>query len=190
MPFGANEFDAAYAIEATVHAPSLAEVYAQVFRVLKPGGVFGVYEWVLTDSFSPDDKDHMAVRLGIERGNGIPALQTAATARAAMESAGFELLIAEDLAANKDPLPWWYPFSGDVKSANSVKDWTLVVRNTEWGRVVVKLLVRALEFVQYAPAGTLSMTEDLIVAADSLIAGGKEGIFTPMYLMVGRKPNA
>ena len=44
IPFPDNSFDAIYAIEATVYAPSLARVYAEIFRVLKPGGRFGVYE--------------------------------------------------------------------------------------------------------------------------------------------------
>ena len=43
MSFPDNTFDAVYAIEATVHAPSLEGIYSQIFRVLKPGGVFGVY---------------------------------------------------------------------------------------------------------------------------------------------------
>jgi sterol 24-C-methyltransferase len=45
IPFPDNSFDAAYAMEATVHAPSLEGVYSEIFRVLKPGGTFGVYEW-------------------------------------------------------------------------------------------------------------------------------------------------
>ncbi|KAF2691238.1 hypothetical protein K458DRAFT_438889 [Lentithecium fluviatile CBS 122367] len=178
IPFAGNEFDAAYAIEATVHAPSLEKVYEQVFRVLKPGAVFGVFEWVLTDDFSPSDPSHQAIRSGIERGNGIPSLQTKAVAREVLKSAGFEVLATEDLAERRDALPWWYPISGDL----------LVIRNTEWGRVGVKLLVRLLETVRYAPKGTLKTTEEFIGAADSLIVGGKEGLFTPMYLMVGRKP--
>lgn len=43
MPFDDNTFDGVYAIEATVHAPSLAGVYAEIFRVLKPGKIFAVY---------------------------------------------------------------------------------------------------------------------------------------------------
>lgn len=37
--FGENSFDAVYAIEATVHAPSFAGIYEQIRRVLKPGGI-------------------------------------------------------------------------------------------------------------------------------------------------------
>lgn len=35
--FGANSFDAVYAIEATCHAPTFEGVYGEVFKVLKPG---------------------------------------------------------------------------------------------------------------------------------------------------------
>lgn len=187
IPFEDNSFDAVFAIEATVHAPSLSAVYSEIHRVLKPGGTFGVYEWVLSDTFSETSPQHSAIRLAIERGNGIPSLQTKTAARQAMETAGFTLLSAEDLAERPDSLKWYYPLSGDLKSARSVKDWALVVRNTEYGRVAVKCLIRVLEFVRVAPKGTLRITNELITACDGLVAGGKQGLFTPMYLMVGKK---
>jgi cyclopropane fatty-acyl-phospholipid synthase-like methyltransferase len=56
MSFPENSFDAVYAIEATVHAPSLQGVYEQIFKVLKPGGVFGVYEWLMTDNYDNDSE--------------------------------------------------------------------------------------------------------------------------------------
>lgn len=48
MPFPSNYFDNAYAIEATCHAKTLEDVYGEVFRTLKPGGVFCDYEWLTT----------------------------------------------------------------------------------------------------------------------------------------------
>lgn len=41
--FGENSFDAVYAIEATVHAPSWEGVYGEIMKVLKPGGVVRVF---------------------------------------------------------------------------------------------------------------------------------------------------
>lgn len=66
MSFKENTFDAVYAIEATVHAPSLEGVYGQIFNVLKPGGVFGVYEWLMTENFDESDAEHRRIRRGIE----------------------------------------------------------------------------------------------------------------------------
>lgn len=37
--FGEGSFDAVYAIEATVHAPTWEGVYGEILKVLKPGGV-------------------------------------------------------------------------------------------------------------------------------------------------------
>lgn len=42
-PFEDGEFDHAYAIEATCHAPDRTECFKQVYRMLKPGGTFAVY---------------------------------------------------------------------------------------------------------------------------------------------------
>ncbi|CAG8660512.1 123_t:CDS:2, partial [Scutellospora calospora] len=66
MPFDDNYFDAVYAIEATCHAPSLDEVYSQVFRVLKPGGTFAFYEWCITDKYDPTNPEHRRIARGIE----------------------------------------------------------------------------------------------------------------------------
>jgi sterol 24-C-methyltransferase len=64
MSFPDASFDAVYAIEATVHAPSLEGIYSEIFRVLKPGGVFGVYEWLMTDAYDNNNPEHKAIRLG------------------------------------------------------------------------------------------------------------------------------
>ena len=37
--FGESSFDAVYAIEATVHAPTWEGVYGEILKVLKPGGI-------------------------------------------------------------------------------------------------------------------------------------------------------
>jgi len=44
MPCDENQFDAVFAIEATLHALLLKNVYAQYYQELKPGGVLGGLE--------------------------------------------------------------------------------------------------------------------------------------------------
>ena len=44
------------------------------------------------------------------------------------------------------------------------------------------------EKVGAVPTGTQKTADSLAVAADCLVAGGKEKLFTPMYMMVARKP--
>lgn len=188
MAFPENSFDAVYAIEATVHAPSLEGIYSQIFRVLKPGGVFGVYEWLMTDAYDNDNPRHREIRLGIELGDGISNMEKIEVAIAAMKAAGFELEINEDLADRPDPYPWYWPLAGELKYLSSVWDFPTIVRMTKLGRATVHKFVGGLEKIGLAPKGTQKTADSLATAADCLVAGGREKLFTPMYLMVGRKP--
>lgn len=191
MSFPDNSFDAVYAIEATVHAPSLEAIYAEIFRVLKPGGVFGVYEWLMTDAYDNENPHHREIRLGIEQGDGISNMEKVPVALAAMRAAGFSLLLNEDLADRPDnELPWYWPLSGELKYMQSIWDLPTLVRMTHWGRGLVHRFVGVLEMVGVASKGTRKMADSLAKAADCLVAGGRERLFTPMYLMVGRKPGS
>jgi sterol 24-C-methyltransferase len=188
MSFPDNSFDAVYAIEATVHAPTLVGVYSEIYRVLKPGAVFGVYEWLMTDNYDNDNPHHREVRLHIEQGDGISNMVKVSEGVSAIKAAGFELEYHEDLADRPDTVPWYYPLAGDFGHMGSYWDFFRVLRLTRFGRASIHQLVGALEKVGLAPTGTQKTADSLALAADALVAGGKEKLFTPMYLMIARKP--
>jgi sterol 24-C-methyltransferase len=188
MPFPDNSFDAVYAIEATCHAPSLEGVYSEIRRVLKPGGVFGVYEWLMTEEYDNENQEHRELRLGIEQGDGISNMVKVSEGLDAIKAAGFDLLHHEDLADRDDAIPWYYPLSGSFKHMQSPWDFLTIARMTWWGRGFVHRFVGALEKVGVMPRGTQKTADSLALAADCLVAGGAKKLFTPMYLMVGRKP--
>ncbi|CAM9186821.1 unnamed protein product, partial [Phaeothamnion confervicola] len=92
LPQADNSFDSAYALEATCHSPDKVRIFFEVHRVLKPGGMFAGYEWVVLDGYDAADKDHVRIKEGIEVGNGLPTLATGPEVVAALEKAGFEVL--------------------------------------------------------------------------------------------------
>ncbi|MCJ1316914.1 Delta(24)-sterol C-methyltransferase [Xylographa vitiligo] len=188
MAFPANTFDAVYAIEATVHAPSLEGVYSQIFRVLKPGGVFGVYEWLMTDAYDNENPKQREIRLSIEQGNGISNMVRISEGLAAIKAAGFVLEHHEDLADRPDARPWYYPLAGNFRMIGSFGDILTVARMTKFGRGAIHQFVGLLETVGIASKGTQKTADSLARAADALVAGGEQKLFTPMYLMVARKP--
>ncbi|RGB34794.1 S-adenosyl-L-methionine-dependent methyltransferase [Rhizophagus diaphanus] len=188
MPFEDDSFDAVYAIEATCHAPKLEGVYGEVFRVLKPGGTFAFYEWCVTDKYDPNDPEHRRIIRGVEYADGIPELFKTSVALQSLKNVGFEVVSAEDLALNDDTIPWYYPLEGDIRKAQCLWDYFSVFRMTHFGKFCTRALVGGLEKVGIAPAGSFQTQIVLETAGDCLVEGGKLGIFTPMYLMVGRKP--
>lgn len=188
--FPENTFDAAYAIEATVHAPSLEGVYSQIYRVLKPGAVFGVYEWVMTDAYDSGNKEHQAIRLGIERGSGISNMVPRKEAFEAMQKAGFVIEYDEDLADRTDRRPWYAPLAGDLAGSQNFTDLLSYLRMSNIGRYGIGFVLRSLEAFRLAPSGTAQTAAELSDGADALVQGGKKKLFTPMYLMIARKPVA
>ncbi|CAG8516736.1 5518_t:CDS:2 [Ambispora gerdemannii] len=176
MTFDDNSFDAVYAIEATCHAPQLERVYSEAFRVLKPGGKFAIYEWSLTNNYDPENDEHRKAVRGIE------------ATEQAFKNVGFEIETAVDLAQNDDKAKWYGPLEGDFRKVQTVWDCFTVFRMSILGKIFTRAMVGFLEKIGVAPVGSLQTQMVLETAQNSLIAGGQMGIFTPMFMLVGRKP--
>lgn len=181
LPFADASIDAAYAIEATCHAPDKTALFREIARVLKPGARFAGYEWCLTPKYDPKNAEHRAIKKGIEVGDGLPDLWPEEEVVNALSRAGFEVVDGRDLA--RDPAgetPWYQPLAGE---------WSINgFQRTRAGRWVTHRLVRVLEWARVAPRGTVEVSDFLNVAADALVRGGEMGIFTPMFFFHGKKP--
>ncbi|EIW69708.1 hypothetical protein TREMEDRAFT_44172 [Tremella mesenterica DSM 1558] len=186
--FGEASFDAIYAIEATCHAPTFEGIYGEIYKCLKPGGLFGVYEWCMTDAWDPSIPEHKEIAHGIEIGDGIAEMRTLAAARKALKAVGFEILHEEDLADRPDPVPWYYPLEGDILKSQTLWDIFTVMRMTTVGKFFTQNAVWGLEKVGLVPKGTYDVGESLKIAAKYLVAGGQKKLFTPMALWIVRKP--
>uniref|UniRef100_A0A7N0U2H1 Methyltransferase n=1 Tax=Kalanchoe fedtschenkoi TaxID=63787 RepID=A0A7N0U2H1_KALFE len=172
MPFPDNSFDGAYSIEATCHAPMLEEVYAEIFRVLKPGALYVSYEWVTTDKYDGSNPEHVEVIQGIERGDALPGLRSYADIAVTAKKVGFEVVKEKDLARPPSH-PWW--------------------KRLQMGRIAYwrnHILVTILAFIGIAPKGTVDVHDMLFKTADYLSRGGESGIFSPMHMILCRKPES
>lgn len=182
MPFTDGSFDGAYAIEATCHAPDRVDVFSEIYRVLKPGSLFASYEWCLTDGYRGSDPEHRRIKKGIEEGDALPDLVHTSEVIKALETCGFEVLDQRDMAYDCDPeTPWYLPLSS--------KDRSLVgLRNSPMGRQATQMLVDTLEKLKVAPKGSGEVHRFLCTAANALVEGGEQDIFTPMFFVLARKP--
>eukprot|EP00249_Psilotum_nudum_P025613 c30308_g1_i1 orf=522-1565(-) len=180
MPFLENSYDAVYTIDATCHAPDLVACYKEIKRVLKPGQLFAGYEWCMSDAYDPANPEHRNIKAEIELGNGLPDIYTTKQCLEALNAAGFEVLMEDDLAKTS-PVPWYLPLDPSYFSFSSF-------RLTAFGRFLTHNMIRLLELLHVAPEGSLRVSSFLEKAADGLLAGGRKEIFTPMYFFLVRKP--
>ena len=185
LPFKDSSFDGVYAIEATCHAPDRAKCYGEILRVLKPGATFACYEWCLTDAYDGSER-HKKLKKDIEVGDGLPDLVHTSVCTKALADAGFDIVEARDCALDSlldggDPwhtplTPSWNPLSWPRFQFNPVMFF------------LMPRILTFLELIKLVPAGT-SKTQVMLQAGGIGCAdGGVTGAFTPMWLMVARKP--
>ena len=182
IPADAGTFDAAYHIEAIAHAPTKAAAYTEVFRVLRPGAVFAGFEWCMTPLYDGDNPEHRRLKQQIEYGNALPPIASFTDVTDGLQAVGFELIEARDRALDDDvERPWYQPLEGGGLTLRSLP-------RTALGRKLTSAALRILERVRAVPDGSFEIQALLNVAADSLVAAGRLGIFTPMYFHTARKP--
>ena len=183
LPFEANSFDHAYSIEACCHSPDRADVYREVFRCLKPGGYFISYEWCVTDLHDAKNAEHMLSKKLIEEGDGLPDLLHTKTCDEALERVGFEMIESRDAALDANPggEPWYRILTPSYFSL-------FRLQFTWWGTFLMNRVLNGMEMIGLAPKGSQKVREMLRQGQLGLVMGGEMGTFTPMYLVLARKP--
>ena len=177
-----SSFNAGYAIEATVHAPSKVGCYGEVFRVLKPGGCFAAYEYCLTSRFDPNNPRHRKIKSDLEVSGALPDVALPHQVDDALRQVGFELLESRDLAENPGPgIPWYQPLAGSRFSFASF-------RSSRVGRLATHCALQLMEALGIVPKGTVRVSGLLNLCATAMVACGRLGIFTPMCFVYARKP--
>ena len=181
--FEADSFDAGYAIESTCHAPDKKGAFAEIFRVLKPGALFWGQEMCLTKKFDPGSARHRAVKHELMLGIALNEIATFAEVNGALEAAGFEIIEGADRDIGEGPgTPWYRPMEGQSGTLRNR------LRRTPLGRKAMIGGLRLAETFRLFPKGSSAVVRLMNRTADAYVAGGKTGIFTPLYCFLARKP--
>ena len=179
-----DTFDRGYAIESTCHAPEKAEAFAEIYRVLKPGALFWGQEMCLTDKFDPDDNQHQAIKQELMLGIALKDIATTGQVDYALETAGFQIIEGIDRAVeeNGPTTPWYQPMQTRHGTLGSS------LYATRLGHKMFNGISRLAEILGIFPKGSTEVVRLMSRTADAYIAGGRTGIFTPLYCFLARKP--
>ncbi|MFE4973677.1 SAM-dependent methyltransferase [Kitasatospora sp. NPDC056651] len=105
LPFARAEFDGVFSIEALCYAPDKRHAYAQIARVLRPGGGFVGADWFCADGLSP--ADHARWVEPMCQGFAIPHVLPFGELEEHLEAAGFEVESVSRYDDHGDIAPNW-----------------------------------------------------------------------------------
>ena len=183
-PIAGNTFDRGYAIESTCHAPDKVGAFTEIYRVLKPGALFWGQEMCLTDKFDPGDNRHQDIKRDLMRGIALKDIATIDEVNRDLEGVGFEIIEGMDRAVteNGPTTPWYQPmetFRGTLGNALHI---------VPLGRKLFLVGSKLAEALRVFPKGSSDVIQLMDRTANAYVAGGRAGIFTPLYCFLARKP--
>lgn len=86
FPLADSSFDLVFSKDAMIHIPDKAALFAEAHRVLRPGGLLAISDWMRADDQPPSPEMAYYIEMeGLSFGMASPALY-----RQALEDAGFE----------------------------------------------------------------------------------------------------
>ncbi|XP_062506242.1 uncharacterized protein LOC134182813 [Corticium candelabrum] len=181
IPFEDNTFDRVFTIESICHAGDKRQVFSEIYRVLKPGGLYVSHYWALTDKYDETNAEHKEAIKFIVEGNALPELQYMSTIQQLVRNSGLTLVEAGDFN-DLSQTPWsvYLQSPGTFSVQNFRSSWL--------GRTITHTLLSLLETIHVAPKGSVRSHQVLLTAATGLVRSQQLGIFTPMGFFVAKKP--
>ena len=181
--FDDGAFDRGYAIESTCHAPDKVGAFTEIFRILKPGALFWGQEMCMTDKFDPNDSQHLAIKRELMHGIALKDIATMGEVDRALEKAGFVVIEGIDRNVAEGPsIPWYRPMEAWQGTSGNA------FRRIPLGRRALMYAFKLAEALTVFPKGSADVVRLMHGTANAYVAGGRAGIFTPLYCFLARKP--
>ena len=138
----------------------------------------------MTSRFDPNDSWHRAIKYDLMRRIALKDIATTDEVDRALAAVGFRLIEGVDrgVEENGPRRPWYSPMERPQMSVGTALCRMPLGRRASIG------LSRLAEIFGVFPRGTADDVRFLDRTAGAYVAGGRAGIFTPLYCFLARKP--
>ena len=105
LPFEDGLFDAFYEIQALSMCKNHAELFKEIFRVLRPGAKFSLLDWVSLPAFDASNPEHADLMRRVKPLIGAIGTPTPTSLEAALREAGFEIVRSDNASIDGRQAP-------------------------------------------------------------------------------------
>jgi sterol 24-C-methyltransferase len=96
LPFADQQFDGFYQIQALSLCKDLKALFKEIFRVLRPGAMVSLLDWVSLPAYDPENKEHAELMARVKPLIGAVGTPTPRLFEEALEEAGFVVVKSEN----------------------------------------------------------------------------------------------
>jgi sterol 24-C-methyltransferase len=168
FPFANESFHALYQIQALTYTKDKNALFAEMFRVLKPGGKLSFLDWVQLDNFDPNIEHHRRLLKRVKPLIGAVDTPTPHEIKSKLEAAGFEVLLSEDISV------------GGHQSALISKADNFYNR--------IRKIIDMFVSVRLLPSHFSLLFDRLTLYGDSFIEADRLRLFTTSFQTIAQKP--
>lgn len=167
LPFADGSLDAVYHVQVFSLSKNLEKLFADIYRILKPGGKLGCLDWFKLDKYDEKNPEHVHLMKRIKPLIGAIGTPSIEDYVGAMKKAGFKVLINENASINglQSPL-----------IENADKFYTRVGR---WLKILVKCKI--------LPRHFQSLFDRLSEGGEDFVKADRMGLVTTSHYIVAQK---
>ena len=159
--------DAVYQIQVFSLSKNLEKLFADIYRILKPGGRVGCLDWFRLDKYNPQNPEHADLMRRIKPLIGAIGTPLIDDFIRAMEKAGFKILINKNASIDGLQAP--------------------LIENADRFYTRLAIIIRTLVKCRVLPGHFQELFNRLTKDGEALIEADRKGLVTTCHYIVAQK---
>lgn len=168
FPFADASMDGIYQVQAFSLAKNLDTLFADIYRMLKPGAKFASLDWFRLDKYDPNNPEHAELMRRIKPLIGAIGTPSIEEFTRAMEKAGFKILINKNASVNDLQAPL-------IENADRLYKW-------------LARLIGSLVVCKILPRHFQELFNRLTKDGEAFVEADRKGLVTTCHYILAQKP--
>ncbi len=168
LPFEDSSLDGVYQIQVFSLSKHLEKLFADLYRVLKPGGRFACLDWMCLDKYDPKNPEHLSLMKKIKPLIGAIGTLPKSDYVDLLKKVGFKILISENPSQGGNQAP--------------------LIETADKFYTKLYALIRFFVTIRLLPKHFKTLFDRLTKDGEVLIEADRKGLVTTCYYIVAEKP--